>query len=307
MQYRNKISDYIKTKSSPTLSIMMFMDQIRNEIKAEMASMHSTEMERIKGEMEKEIEKNVRLKLETIKKGDKGDPGYTPKRGIDFLTSKEQTDFINEIMSSIVVPKDGYIPKAGIDYPTKDDVQKYVQKLVGKIKIKIPENGYTPQKGLDYFTESDIKEITSKIKIEYPEINITGKSIVDLINTLEIRNDLMIDASHIKNLPKLGKQPRIGGGGGVPSLSAGTNITLTPKTDGGFTVIASGGTLTQEQTTDTPNDVLTSFTFAHTPTMIYLNGVFQSLTVDYTVVGKVITFVSMVPTTGSIITNIYQA
>jgi hypothetical protein len=72
----------------------------------------------------------------------------------------------------------------------------------------------------------------------------------------------------------------------------------------------SGGTAfagSQEKSTTVPNGVLTTFTFTHTPTLIYWNGAFQTLTDDYTVSGKTITFTTSagIPQTGDKITNVF--
>ncbi len=70
-----------------------------------------------------------------------------------------------------------------------------------------------------------------------------------------------------------------------------------------------GGAFTgsQEKSTTIPNGVLTTFAFTHTPTLIYWNGAFQTLTDDYTVGGNSITFTASagIPQTGDKITNVY--
>lgn len=81
-------------------------------------------------------------------------------------------------------------------------------------------------------------------------------------------------------------------GGGVPSLSQGTGITLTPKSDGGFT-ISTSGTGGTDVWGEVPSGSGTAFALAHTPTAgtvrLYRGGARQSVTEDYTIAGANIT------------------
>lgn len=63
-------------------------------------------------------------------------------------------------------------------------------------------------------------------------------------------------------------------GGGVPSLTAGGGITLTPKTDGGFTVSASASLTPVEPTSGAVDDANKDFTFASKPVLVNVNGTF---------------------------------
>ena len=79
----------------------------------------------------------------------KGEPGYTPQKGVDYFDGK-----------------DGYTPQKGVDYFDGED-------------------GYTPQKGIDYFdgkdgkdyilTEPDKEEIAEKVaeKVKIPDEYVT--------------------------------------------------------------------------------------------------------------------------------------
>lgn len=89
-------------------------------------------------------------------------------------------------------------------------------------------------------------------------------------------------------------------GAGVPSLSAGTNITLTPKGDGGYTVSASGGGggVTFETPTGTVDGSNTAFTVLNTPAYIIVDGVTYFENNGYTRSGLNIT--TSVPPTGFI-------
>ena len=80
-------------------------------------------------------------------KGDKGDPGedgYTPQKGIDYFDGTDG--------------KDGYTPQKGVDYFDGKD----------------GSNGYTPVKGVDYWTKEDEDEIQNYIDNEFADINAQG-------------------------------------------------------------------------------------------------------------------------------------
>lgn len=79
--------------------------------------------------------------------GPKGDPGYTPIKGVDYFDGEkgEKGDKGDP----------GYTPVKGVDY---HDGEK-------------GNDGYTPVKGIDYFTATDVKEIAEQAAglIEIPE------------------------------------------------------------------------------------------------------------------------------------------
>ena len=68
-------------------------------------------------------------------KGERGDPGYTPKKGVDYT--------------------DGYTPQKGVDYFDGKD---------GK-------DGNTPVRGTDYWTPADKDEIVSSVLSSLPIYN----------------------------------------------------------------------------------------------------------------------------------------
>ena len=102
-------------------------------------------------------------------KGDavKGDPGYTPQKGIDYFDGK-----------------DGYTPRKGIDYFDGEDGASITVQSVSesaadggsnvvtfsdgkKVTIKNGNKGnpgYTPQKGVDYFDGEDGVTIVSFVR-----------------------------------------------------------------------------------------------------------------------------------------------
>jgi hypothetical protein len=82
------------------------------------------------------------------------------------------------------------------------------------------------------------------------------------------------------------------------NLKSGTNVTLTADSLGGVTIAAAGGTsvaFTSETPSGTLNGTNTAFTLSATPTTgslhLYLNGVEQVPTTDYTISSTTITYV----------------
>lgn len=93
---------------------------------------------------EVEIDASLKDKL-------KGDPGYTPKKGVDYYTQKEVAALIKQIT-----------PVLGVDYFTEKQIQKMLKQSTPKKGVDFVD-GYTPVKGKDYFTKAEIKEFLEAI------------------------------------------------------------------------------------------------------------------------------------------------
>jgi hypothetical protein len=216
----------------------------------------------------------------------KGKDGYIPQKGIDY--------------------EDGRTPVKGVDYKDGED---YVltdddkNEIVSKIKVPIVE------KIIEKRTETVIKEqpIITETKVENPFI-LSGVQVVDEINSLSTDDDdLKIDASHIKNLPKtetrIESRQIVGGRVGIQIYSAGVKVgTKTSEIDfeSGFIVTnqngrisvvgtGSGGTWYEEVLTRTDG---TTYTLAHSPTsivLVFLNGQRLTFGTEYNRSGTTIT------------------
>jgi hypothetical protein len=117
-----------------------------------------------------------------------------------------------------------------------------------------------------------------------------------------------LKAEHIDGLEQtisaLHNQTRRGylHGGGVPSLTAGANITLTPKTDGGFTIVGSGG-FSVVTTASVIDDANLTFVFNDDPSLVNINGAFYTQTggaITWSKVGATVTLSLPVGTGGHI-------
>lgn len=90
------------------------------------------------GFVEKLIAKGVdeaMRKYITESKGDKGDPGYTPQRGVDYLSDKELAQIGQDIESRIRIPADGIDGRDGFDA----DEEGIIQRVMTQVKGMIPK------------------------------------------------------------------------------------------------------------------------------------------------------------------------
>lgn len=155
----------------------------------------------------------------------KAEDGKTP-------TEEQLLTLIKPLIPILRQPEDGKTPS------------EYELLALMKPLIPIVENGHTPT----------VEELTAIIKPLIPNVRDgspdTGKEIVSKINELPITPDLQIDASHIKNLPriskKLGKAIIKGSDGtstgGVGAWSTPVETITAPSTTLIFTVGASAPT-----------------------------------------------------------------
>lgn len=104
----------------------------------------------------------------------KGDPGYTPIKGVDYFDGKDGYTPIKGV--DYFDGRDGYTPVKGVDYFDGEKGNdgytpvKGIDYFDGK-DGKDGKDGYTPVKGTDYFTEEDKAEIAEQAAglVEIPE------------------------------------------------------------------------------------------------------------------------------------------
>lgn len=207
------------------------------------------ELEGVKNQIIAELEKVRQIKLIPAK------AGITPIKGKDYFTKQEIQDFLNSIKP--VKGKDYFDGAKGEDGKNINE-----DKIVGKILSLIPkiENG----------------------KDGSPD---TSKEIVEKINSSEF----LIDASKIKNLPRI---MNLGGRGGSGAGTWGTaktsDNTLSGAVNGSntiFTILAPINSNTER---------------------IYVNGQrMDKDNGDYTISGSTITLTTA-PPTGSVIICDYE-
>jgi hypothetical protein len=158
------------------------------------------------------IYQKIHEEVQKIKKGDSGEAGYTPRRGVDYFTRKDIEDLT---------------PKKGKDYLTRSELEAIKEEI-------------TPKKGEDYFDGEDAEmpdfdEIVAAVlgKIRLPKDGKDGspdtpEEIVAKLNTLDEALDMKVIKglnrwmTEIKNLASKKSEQRMGGGGGSSSSGGAT-------------------------------------------------------------------------------------
>lgn len=223
----------------------------------------------------------------------------------DSLTAKLQ-----EVDKALTYLQTLRMPVPGIDFevpqaPTMGDILDNVRPLLPSL---IPEikDGKTPTK----------EELTALIQplIPDPIPGTPGKDAKELKveHVIDKIKKQKLQVEHINGLPEIlddvRRQTTKGylHGGGVPSLSAGTGVTLTPKNDGGYTVSASGTTISSETPTGTVDGSNTIFTVLHTPLFVMIDGVIRVNGYGYTLAGLTINVDPLAPPV-QVIRSFYNA
>lgn len=175
-------------------------------------------------------------------------------------TREELEEIISSLMPEIPT-KEEIVKEIKSLIPKEIDIDKIAKLAAALVKLKLPKS-------------VDIEEFLKSKKVEVKDIN-------GLEQTL----------SALKNQTRQGYLH----GGGVPSLSAGSNITLTLKNDGGYTIASTAGAgvwYQDEVPAGSKNGINITFTLAHSPTTVvflHLNGQYLVSGTDYTRVGTTIT------------------
>jgi len=205
------------------------------------------------------------------------------------------------------------------------DLSQSLFKEISRVESLIPETK-------DFTQEiSNLESMINAIPPQVPQIEETGESIVDKINSIEDDSaEAKIDASHIRNLPKSVERivERIGGASMVRVLNNGavigdtvteinfTNATSVTYTGGAtgrranITTGASGsggGSLAFQTLTGTIDGSNKTFTFSSAiagQSIIDLNGQLLIQDTDYTISGTTVTYVTAPPSNGGIDTHV---
>lgn len=226
--------------------------------------------------------------------------GYTPVKGRDYFDGKPG--------------KDGKTPIAGIDFPIPIDGADADENAIAKIVAET-------------VTPAISESIITTIEKDLPALGQAIRDGLELLPKGERVRAEFIDgldellAAHTK-ASFVGYGP--GGGTSFAIMQSGVQkvqqpLTLNFKGAGAPTITngqngvthldfsASAIAGTQEKSTTTPDGVLSTFAFAHTPRVIVWNGAIQTLTDDYTVSSLTITFTASAgtPQTGDKLLNIY--
>lgn len=213
-------------------------------------------------------------KLELMK-GDNGEDGYTPIKGVDYFTDDELKSIIDYLQSTI---KDGEQGPSG------------PQGISGK-------DGRTPIRLIDYWTKEDQTKIVSDVlKQIKPAKDGVSPKIEDIIK-LVLKEIKLPDTKSFVTETKLSEFLRRGGfRGGGDTVEAGTGISISINGNGQKVITNTGASSTtySETPTGAINSINKAFHTNHTITFIfgiYMNGQFIH-PADYSFTGTTITWVT---------------
>jgi len=222
-------------------------------------------------------------------KGEDGTDGKTPKKGVDYFTAEEIQKLSTDILRLAT-------PKKGEDYFTDEEKQEIIDATA-----KIAAEMARPIKGVDYDDGKDGINGTNGKNGEpgkdavLPDIAQLASLVID---TIRKEKRLLLSDLRDGGAVKYNKKDQRWHGGG-PTLDAGTNITIVTNADGTTTISATGGAgLNPQVPVGAIDSSNTTYTYTGTLNALYLNGIFQTPTTDYSVAGQTITMVYP-PSTGS--------
>lgn len=177
----------------------------------------------------------------------------------------------------------GDMPVAGVDYPIPENGQSVDHaKVVNDVLAKIPP----PQKGQDAKVDYDkVARLAARL-IKPKEVD--HAAIADSVVELLVKGKKKLHVKHLDGFAEGLEQTMApirslaaGFRGGGDTVAAGSNVTIT-SVNGVKTISSSGGSgFTQLTATETPNGVLTVFTFALAsaqPSFIISDGVWMEAT-----------------------------
>lgn len=216
-----------------------------------------------------------RMHMMKGEKGDKGEDGKTPVKGIDYFTEEEITNILSYIQSNVkngkdgesIRGKDGRDGKDGktpfrlVDYWTKDDQEKIIKDVLKQVKQG--KDGISPK------IEDIVTKVTKELKLPDTKELVFKGELVDFL--------------------------RRGGfhGGGISSVSHDGTLSGDGTLGNPLKVLGTS-TFYSETPTGTINGVNKIFTVIHPINFIFtlaMNGQFIH-PVDYSVLGSTITFIN---------------
>lgn len=240
------------------------------------------------GKSKKGISISVDGKSTTLK-GEKGDKGEQGKDGADGKDGKNGKDGLDG--------KDGKVIY-GINGKDGKDGAKGLQ----------GERGTQGEKGIKGVDGSPDTPLGIANKLN----TLTGMIQARTIRGLPSTKDIVREIKRLKGSERISTKDIDMSdlrwhGGGLSRVTTDSTLTGSGTTANPLSVVSSGSfTGSQEKSTTVPNSVLQTFAFTHTPKVIFWNGMFQTLTDDYTVSGLSITFTGTnIPVTGDKIVNLY--
>lgn len=240
-------------------------DVISQRLYSDLIMIHEALIEKI-DEIKNDIENKV---------GPRGPKGDEPSDDrIISLFTPYIPDIVDHIKSLIPELKDGHTP-------TNDELLVLIQPLVDELDKKFQKRlekiyNHIPVKGIDVLNEKDLEEISAyTLKKIKPSVTDPTKILDDI---MKLPQGKKIKTAHVDGLDQTisAIQHQLGKGylhgSGVSSISAGTGITLSTSSDGGYTISASATTAGYQTATGTVDGVNKTFVFVVAPNVVVVDG-----------------------------------
>lgn len=239
-------------------------------------------------EVEEVKEKDTKI----VFKGElKGEPGYTPIKGIDYddgYTPIKDVDYFDG--------SDGYSPIPGVDFEVPDE-KKIYNSLLEQIPEPIQgERGKAGKDGSPDSPEQIIDKVNTLEGVLEPKVLKGYFSIDDVVQT--IKKNKSIETRDIKGMP-INMNDQRWHGGGISNITnlivAGTNIVITGSgTSSDPYIISATGGMNEVPVTGVVDGSNQTFTVTQIPTYLVIDGAWykeldNNAVVQWSYVGLTIT------------------
>lgn len=253
------------------------------------------------------------------------------------MTTKDRKKKLRKLLAKLNPSTSGELLVKNVEEDIKDDLKKIENKIIQELKTEIENTKNLIPSPIDIDPiyrdigslrnlfarlDSSFNELKNRLVILSKEKRVTPEELAKFEEMLkQFMQSSSVEIATIRNNHGGGSMNRQILIDGVNPLTrytdyniiAGSGITITTANDDtkrrvNLTFAATGGMGSQEKSTTVPDGVFTTFSFAHTPKVIFWNGAFQTLTDDYTVSGSTITFTGSagIPQAGDKIVNLYS-
>lgn len=182
-----------------------------------------------------------------IFKNMKGEPGYTPKKGVDYLTPEDMEALKTELLAA-ATPQKGVHYNDGVDGQDGEDGEN-------------GRNGDTPARGVDYWTREDREAITADVLKNIKVKDGVSPQIKDIVPHVLDAMQGKMEMKHVK---------------GAPDPKDLADLIAFLKR-GGFrggagTTVITGSSGYQVPTAGVVNGINRTFTWATAPNVIVLDN-----------------------------------
>jgi len=294
LSQRQKIDLYRMSKVKQDMAFMMALEMLTDQIEQVVKeTIQKVIPEIVTGAQEVKLIGLAEQTTRNVLKDMKGDAGYTPKKGIDYMTKGEIIAIANEVLSYAR-------PVKGRDYMTAIDREELIELVIERIEV--PEDGKTPKAGIDYPTHDQIiKTVIAEVKKNIKPLGMTVGKIKDSEMSKNIKDKLATNEYLeiiARGIEKLPLEKKLDYNYGLKN-QPGVKLYDSNKTKGAKRLgRGTGSDVKAYDISSSLNGVLKTFSIpSNTRILSVTSSSFPTTfrpTVDYTSTGSTITFTSEV-------------